>query len=477
MLSCTDSLKRARPAWFGGAVLFLFALAWRLPYSLTRPITHIDENWFSLPTVQRMLAGEWLFYISGTNYAAPIHEALSALLARFFGENLLTLRLPAVLFGAAAAVMMYAVLRMVVKERAAFALALLLALPNSAVGRYTTFAHSTYAALLLLLGVIQWVTFRTDRARTTGNWLLLAALLGTAAYFLRLSFMQTGPLLAWLGVRSDIFRRFREGLGDDALRRRVLRAAAVAAASALALAPVLYRFLTRRETYMMSRPEMLLLAAAALLGLAALVVARPALPTPRRPEWLAAVFVAAALVLIPLPAKVWFQRVEAPRLAARHVKLWAEVSYSLKHLHEMPLQARLLVQGIGPAILIGRWDELEGYPMETEPLTWKCGVTFGVAGLLGMVGLWRWRRGWRYAWGGKDFVLVAPFLTVVVVVFPSWSLHSETCYRYLAPFLAGFYLLAYRVLQPAIERRPRAACAALGALIVYHGIDCYWHMI
>ena len=456
--------------------LFLFALAWRLPYSLTRPITHIDENWFSLPTLRRMLDGDWLFYVSGTDYGAPIQEACSALLARIFGENLATFRLPVVLFGAAAVAVAYLVLREVVKERAAFALALLLALPNSAVARYTTYAHSTYAALLLLLGVIQWMTFRTDRERTARNWLVLAALMGTSCYFLRLSLMQTGPLLLWLGLRSEFFRRFREGLREPAVRRCAVLAAAVFASAALALAPVLYRFLTRRETYAMSRPEAGLIGLALILGLAGLWLTRAALPMPRRPEWLAAIFVAAALVFIPLPAKVWFQRVEAPRLAARQVKLWGEVSYNLKHFHEMPHQVRLLVQGIGPAILIGRWDELEGYPLESEPLTWKCGVTFAVVGLLGAVGLWRWRRGWRPELLGKDFVFIAPFITVIVVMFPSWSLHSETCYRYLGPFLVGFYLLAFRIFQPAIERRPRLTCALLAALVLQNGFDCFWHM-
>ena len=467
---------RLKPGPLGAIALFLFSLAWRLPYSLTRPITHIDENWFSLPTVRRMLAGDWLLYVSGTDYGAPIQEACSALLARLFGENLLTFRLPAVLFGAAAVVMAYGVLREVVKERAAFALALLLALPNSAVGRYTTYAHSTYAALLLLLGMIQWMTFRTDRERTMRNWLVLAALMGTSSYFLRLSLMQTGPLLLWLGLRSDFFRRFREGLREPAVRRCAVRAVAVLSAAGLALAPVLYRFLTRRETYAMSRPELALTGLALLLGRAGLWLARPALPGARRPEWLAAIFVAAGLVFIPLPAKVWFQRVEAPKLAARQVKLWGEVSYNLKHLHEMPHQARLLVQGIGPAILIGRWDELEGYPLETEPLTWKCGITLAFVGLFGVVGLWRWRRGWRPEFWGRDFVLISPFITVIVVMFPSWSLHSETCYRYLGPFLAGFYLLAYRVIQPAIERHPRLTCAALAALILQNAFDCFWHM-
>ena len=473
----TAAPQRARPAWLAPLVLGVIAILWRLWYSLTRPITHIDELWFSLPTVRRMLAGDWLFFISGTNYGAPLQEALAAGLARSFGETLLTFRLPPLVFGGAAVAMLYVVLREVVKAPVALAIALLLACANSAVARYCAFAHSNYAVLLLLLALMQWMAFRTDRARTLGLWLALALLMGAASYSLGLALLQTGPLLLWLWLRSDFFQRFRDRLHDPAVRQRFLRASACAAAAALPLAAVLYRFLTRREIYTLGRLDAALLIAGLLLGLVALWLSSPACPAPRQREWFAPLIVAASLILVPLPAKLWFQRVEAPRLAARHVTLWAEARYSLRHLHEMPHQARLLIQGVFPPILIGRWDELEGVPTDPVRITWKSGVTAAFIALLAAAALVSWRRGWRPGMLGKDCVFIAPFIAVVVVMFPSWSLHSETCHRYLIPFLPGLYLLTYRILQEPIGRHPRLTCAALAALILYNGFDCYRHMI
>ncbi|MGV3531232.1 MAG: hypothetical protein ACO1QR_02605 [Chthoniobacteraceae bacterium] len=94
-------------------LLALLALVWRLPIAATAPMVAADEVTYSRPTVMRMLAGEPLFYIAGTNYGAPVHEALAVPLVRWFGESKLTLRLPAVLLGSLGVVMSFLVLRRV----------------------------------------------------------------------------------------------------------------------------------------------------------------------------------------------------------------------------------------------------------------------------------------------------------------------------------------------------------------------------
>src|SRR3954471_5275648 len=81
------------------SVLALIYLAWRLPAVISAPMTINDEVLFSMPTVQRMLAGETLWYVAGTNYGAPVHEALAAPLMRVFGESTLILRLPPLVIG------------------------------------------------------------------------------------------------------------------------------------------------------------------------------------------------------------------------------------------------------------------------------------------------------------------------------------------------------------------------------------------
>ena len=473
----TDPLTRARPAWFGAAVLFLFALAWRLPYAVTRAFTDADEIWYALPTAERMARGEWLFYISGTNYGAPVQEFFASLLIRFFGTSVATLRLPVVIIGALAVVVAYLSLRTVIRERVAFALALLLACADSAVANYTAYAHPCYATIFLLCGVVQLLTFRLARERTAAGWLALAVAMGAALYVFKLSLLQSVVSLAWLWWRSVNAARLRERAGTAEGARRLRLAGGVLAAGAVLLAPVAYHYLTRRKTFVIVPWEKGLLLAALAVLLGGAVLAVRAMVRPAWREVWPGLACALALALIPLPAAVWYARVEAPRVTARQGKLYAEASYEWKHVQAFPHQARLVLQGIIPALVIGRFDELVGEPTETEPLDWRAGFSIALLGALAWFGVKRVRaRGWRVPLSAGDTVVIAPFLLTAAVMFPSWALHSECCFRYLVPFLPGGLLLAYRALEEPVTRHPRAACGVVAALILQNAYDCFRHL-
>ena len=472
-----DPLTRARPAWFGAAVLFLFAVAWRLPYAVTRAFTDADEVWYALPTAERMMRGEWLFYISGTNYGAPVQEFFASVLMRFFGTSVATLRLPVVVIGAVAVAVAYLSLRTVVRERAAFALAALVAGAGSAVAGYTAYAHPCYATTLLLAGVIQLLTFRVARERTAARWLALAVAMGGALYVFKLSLLQSAASLAWLWWCSENAVRLRARAGTAEGARRLRRAGGVLAAGAVLLAPVAYHDLTRRQTFVIAPWEKaVVLAAFAVLGIGAVLAVR-AWPRPAWREVWPGLACGLTMVLIPLPAAVWYARTEAPRVVARHGKVYAEAAYGLKHVQEFPHQARLVVQGIIPALVLGRFDTLEGEPTETEPLGWPAGVSVALLGVLAWCGGKRLRAScWRIPLSAGDAVLIAPFLLTAAVMFPAWALHSECCFRYLVPFLPGGLLLAYRALEEPLTRHPRVACGVVAALLLQNAFDCFWHL-
>src|SRR3954469_15507449 len=101
--------SRRRWLWF--ALLLIAGVCRRLPYAASRPIVTEDETLYSLPTVQRMAAGERLFYIAGPNYGAPLQDALAVPLVRQWGEAPWTLRLPVVLLGALGAALTFLTLR------------------------------------------------------------------------------------------------------------------------------------------------------------------------------------------------------------------------------------------------------------------------------------------------------------------------------------------------------------------------------
>ena len=466
----------SRGTWPVFFALVLVAFVWRMPYAATKPIVQVDEVKYSLPTVKRLLAGDAVFYISGTNYGAPTQEALAAVAFRVAGENAAAFRFSTVLFGSLATGLSFLALRRAIGPGVALGIGLALALANSSCARYTTFSHSSYATLLAVVAGIQLTTLWLDGQRTFLRWLALGALIGVGLYVQKLSVFQSLVSLAWLWMRSEYFERLRARLGDPRLRRRLRAGLVTAAFGLLLLAPVLYRFLTRRSMYVPMRIETALVIVAALCFAGAAVIAASTLCAPRRRELTAMVCSLVLVALVPMPAELWYRKVEAPRQAAQGLEAYAELDYCLKHLHEWPNQARLMIQGVFPALLIGRWNEVRGYE-ETERLGWKAAVAATVLAGLAAAGYGRWRLATpKLDPHGADALFIAPFLLTAIVLFPSWALHSESSFRYLLPFLSGFYLLSFRCLEGWITTHPRTV-ATLGALYVaYCAADCFQHI-
>ena len=457
-------------------MLVLFAFAWRIPYAVIKPIVQVDEVSYSLPTVKRMLAGDWVFYVSGTNYGAPLQEAIASILFRAFGDSAGFFRFPTVLLGSVAVGVFFLTLRRAAGPCVAVGIGLLLALGNSSTVRYTTFAHSNYATLLLLVGLIQMATLWTDQKRSFFCWIVLGCFMGSGFYSLKLSLLQSLVSFAWLWIRSGYFQRMRERLRERRLGSR-LRAGLFTMGLALCLlAPVLYHWLTRRATFVISPLETGVVLFAAVLSAVGGGILLPAFCLPRLCEWAPVGCCAALLVLIPMPAQSWFQHVEKPRLEAQGIAPYAEARYNIKHLHEWPLQARLMVQGVFPALIVGRWNEVRGYE-EAESLGWKALITAATFSVFAVAGFLRWRRRkWGFTVGTTDTLFIAPFFLSLLVMFPSWSLHSDSSYRYLLPFLPGFYLLGYRCIQDWTAERPRMVTMALTIYVAYCAIDCFWHI-
>ncbi|MBX3466768.1 MAG: hypothetical protein KF878_07715 [Planctomycetes bacterium] len=457
--------------------MFVAAFAWRAVHAPRLALWHIDEVRFSLPTAQDFAAGQWYPYIRGTNYGAPIHEAAAALLFRLFGESLVALRIPVAFFSAVAVVVALLVLRRVLPGPAAIGIALVLAFPNSALTRYGVGGHPVYAALTILVLGLVWGAWEVDRHRTRATWVAWACLAGFSVYALKLAIFPVFVSLLWLGLRSNSFRQWRRATRLDALRRQALaRASFVAALGVLLLSPVAYRWLTRRATYSAGSHEVALLCVGGALLLLGAIGLYRASRAPWRRCWPAAV-VALAIVAFTAPPAVHFKYVEKPRLAAARIELWPEKSYSLKHWHEMPFQLRLLLDRVLPALVIGRWSELDGVPPQQVPLTWKTGVSVAVLATL-LVGAWArlTPRAVMRSFRSRKSILVAPVVLVVFIMFPSWALHSDTNFRYLVPFSCGLYLLAWECMRSWLAPRPRFTAIVLGFYLTYSGIDCWRHL-
>ncbi len=468
-----------RRTWLLFLVLAVLAFAWRMPYAATAPIVQVDEVKYSLPTVKRLLAGDTLLYISGTNYGAPLEQGIAAILFRMFGESAGAFRASTVLLGSVAVGVFFLALRRTVGTGAAFGLALLLALGNSSIARYTTFSHGCYSTLLLVVGLIQIATMRVDEKRTVSRWLVLGVLMGTGLYVLKLAIFQAFASLVWLWLRSEYFARLRERFDEPRLRQRMIAAMLTFGVGLIAFTPVLYRFLTRRATYAISPWEKGLVIAAAFFCAAGAAILVPTLCLPRLRECTPVAGALALLVLIPMPAERWFRQGELPRLAAQGIEPYAEASYSFKHLHAWPNQARLMVEGVLPAVIVGRWNEVRGFEeSETETLGWRSAIIGALLAVLAFADFRRWKSGRRRPDPlSADFLFIVPFLITLIVLFPSWSLHSESSFRYLLPYLPGMFLIAYRVLEKPLTAHPRIAAALLAAYAGYCAFDCFHHIV
>jgi hypothetical protein len=305
--------------------------------------------------------------------------------------------------------------------------------------------------------------------------------MGFSVYVLKLAIFQCLVSLAWLWWRSDHSARCQEAWGTlPEIRRRWLWALACTGAAALTAAPVVYRFLTRRESYVASGWEVTLsLLCAALLAAAALfcIAGLRSIRAIRAREAAPVALCMGLLVAVPLPAALWFKAVEAPRLQEQGLEVYGEKAYSWKHYHEWPQQGRILLEGVIPAVAFGRWTEMEGDPQARWPWSWKGAASVCILGLLSL-GLWRHTqsRGLSRTFSERDVVIVGPFFLTILVILPSWSLFSDFSYRYLLPFLPGLFLFAYRCWELPIQRHRRVGIALLVAYLLYCGTDV-WRLV
>ncbi|MGV3531231.1 MAG: hypothetical protein ACO1QR_02600 [Chthoniobacteraceae bacterium] len=349
-----------------------------------------------------------------------------------------------------------------------------MAFGHSVIIRYTSFAHPLYAALSVLIPAGQLLAFRVDEERRLWRWIALGVCLGFAMYVLKLAIFAAATVLAWLWWRSEHGRLWRERWEDSSTRKRLAVCALLFAGASAVAFPVLYRFLTRRESFTASTLELVLAGMAAVLVTAAAFVAVPFLRGASRRAWLHAAVCIGFMLAVPMPAALWYRHVEKPRLAATGAPEYDEAAYTWKHAHEWPTQARIVLEGMLPAFLIGRETQLEHDPKAKWPWTWEGALSVAFLAALG-VGLRRKARvhGWRTTFGERDFVLIAPFFLTLAVMLPSWLLFSDYSFRYLLPFLPGLYLFAYRCLELPIQRHRHAAVVLLAIYLLYCGADAW----
>lgn len=454
-------------------LIVVIGILWRLPYSATYPLSPGDETQYSITTIEHLEAGEYLSFMYGSDYGAPIHEWFAVVFRKVLGPSLLALRLPLVLFGSFAAGIFFLSLRTAIPIGAACALALLVACPPSSAAFYTAFSQPAYAATLFFIALIQIATFWVDRSRTIWRWAVLGLLMGAAIYIFKLSVLQSGVSLLWLLARSAPGRELLAEITTiPAIRQRARRAALFGGAAILTIAPVAYRALTRRGNYHISKPELALVLLAVLLASAAAILAIR-LVRIRAASLLPCAACATAFAIFAFFPALHFAYVEKPRLIASGTQFYGEIAYSLKHFHEWPFQAKLFAERVFPALIFGRMSELEPYPVNGVRCGWPTAFTFLFFTALAIAGFRRWKgRASPRIFESTDLVIILPFFLVIAIMAPSWSLHGDFCYRYLLLFYPGLLLFAFRCFQPVLQRHNKASLALLAAYLLYAAYDC-----
>jgi hypothetical protein len=464
------------PSWFRLALLlFLGALAWRLPYTFTVQTFFVDEREFQQPTIAQILRGEFPIYLYSNAYMAPVQEWMSAGLISLWGQSLATLRLPCVLFGCLAIVLSFRNLQAIIPTAAAVAICLLLVCTNSYSGLYSTFGVPSYAIAMLLTAAIQWSAVALDKRRTIGSWIAFGALGGLSAYVFKIVAIQFGVALIWLLLRSDAWKQFVFSVRDSPHFWNRLKLIMLAlGVGILAVAPAMYRYLTRPDSYRPGVVDGAGLLFAVPLGIAALWLSRP-LMRAKREEWARIGGCVLIAAIIYLPPDLYFKFRIKPALLSGGMTLWEGSRYSWKHAHEWPLQISLFLERVIPTLLIGRMDELPSGFITSVDLGWRSALSTGLIGTLMFGAIRRWRAGARPSWSAPEWLLITPYFIIVALMLPSWKLNNDWCGRYLLVFQAGLWLAVYLLFQASIHRHSRIWGGTLAAYLIYCGIDTFLH--
>ena len=454
-------------------MVFLAALGWRLPYTLTVQSFFLDETAFAHPTIEQIIDGGFPIYLYSNAYMAPVQEWMAAGLVHFWGGSMAALRLPCVLCGCLGIALLFLVVARVTRLWVGLALVVPLICTNSYTGIYTTFGIPSYAIAMVCAALIQLAAMRVDRSRSWLAWAGFGVLAGLSAYVFKILAIQFAVALVWLLLRSESWKSTRAALQGFALRR-VKWAVVAALVGCLGLAPVAYRYLTRVDTYQRSTLDLLALMVA-VCGFAGAAVLALRVWRGRAVEWGRVALCVGLAAATYLPWEIYFQLYEKPRLAAAGVELWEGSRYMWKHAHEWPFQAKLFLERVFATFLTGRVNELGGGMTTSVTLGWRSalsGVFF--AALIGMAAF-RWARGERPDWRSPRWLVVVPCFAVIAIMLPSWQLNNDWCGRYLIPFQAGLWLAVYWLFAPWFDRRPWVGAVLVSGYAIYCGLDTYWH--
>lgn len=200
------SQQRSFKGWYA-LLVFVAALGWRLPYTLTVQSLFLPETAIAHPTIAQVLAGEAPLYLSAHESLAPVQEWLSAGTVSMMGETLQAVRLPCVLLGCLAIALNFLLLARMVRTGVALALVVPLICANSYTGIYTTFGLPTYAVAMLCVAGMQLAAMMVDHRRSLLAWVVFGVLGGLGACVSNLLLIPFAFALLWAFGRSQQDRK------------------------------------------------------------------------------------------------------------------------------------------------------------------------------------------------------------------------------------------------------------------------------
>jgi hypothetical protein len=452
-----------------GLILASLALLWCLYYGLHKGSPVGDEVQAAVTAFHILHDQGFMPFLVGQDYMGTIQEYVMAGMMMLSGVNELVLRLPSMMFFAAAVFITYVTISREVSGEIALASGILMVATNSAVTYYTALGVPDYGAATFLGGAIAWQTFRVDRLRSWGQWALLGALGGLGAYLFQILILQTMASMAFLAARSTLSGRFR----PVARNRSFGAIVACGVVGGILLLAVAYHFLTRRATYVAGLLDLALLCGGLLFG-GVFVILLARVLKPSHAEWVSSASFAIVFAAFLIFPNLWFRYHELPSLVADHVPLWQAGTYSLKQAREWVTdQPGLLFNYVLPRLAVGRIGSIPELgtvsgPFPIDAVGWISALVALVFVVL-LVRHFQLQK--RPMLACPESVFILPFFLLVLVLFPSWNLFGPWSYRYPLPFLPGLCLGLVIALNTIVKGR-LALFSVVGAYALYSGYDC-----
>ena len=425
----------------------------RLPIVLSLP-PDVDEVTSMLTFSFITKHNTWIPYYVGQGYLGTLIESILWLISSIdsIGNiSSITLRLTNIFISYVGILFIFFSLKDKLKSYKLYLLLLFLLIPPTSFYFISSKSIPGYSTGLLAISILIFTALKiSDRSNYQENnkihlkyWFLLGIIGGICTYLHPITRLQFLVCIFYLIsfsiniIETIITRNF--------WTRQVLKFIFFASLSIVFIAPSIYRYLTRRNSYEPKSIEIFLISLSLIFVTIALVVLWKTIKDKKKyyPYVKGVIISSVIALIIPFFVNSYFDFKFSPIYQQLEVDLWSASSYSLKHIHDWFSQLILYFDEILYRSIFYTNEPMEGGMLSYDSITSRS-ILFLFLFLIIIYGYAIYLiQGVRN--NSKNilvhFLITLPVIFLTILLIPSYRLSNEYSYRYYFPYLAGFGLI------------------------------------